>query len=73
MQSNLFCSHCHRNVPSTSHAGQLCPHCGLYWSDVQKGAPYETEEMRKKRIQKGIGNLVLLIIFVVLCVIVHYN
>jgi hypothetical protein len=72
MQSNKFCGKCQRTVPDNSQAGHICPHCGAYWSDFTKGDPYETEEMRQKRIQKGIGNLVLVIVIAVICLIIHY-
>jgi hypothetical protein len=30
--SDKTCSSCHKSVPTSSRAGQYCPHCGVYWS-----------------------------------------
>jgi hypothetical protein len=34
--SRKTCTACGREVPSDSHAGQHCPHCGVYWSAENK-------------------------------------
>jgi hypothetical protein len=34
--SRKTCSACGREVPSESHAGQRCPHCGAYWGSENK-------------------------------------
>jgi len=29
--SRKTCGACHREVPLSSHSGQCCPYCGVYW------------------------------------------
>jgi hypothetical protein len=34
-QKKKYCGHCGNQVPSSSHPGQNCPHCGIHW-DYEK-------------------------------------
>lgn len=33
----LYCENCNKKVPTSSKAGQRCPHCGVYWTHDDKG------------------------------------
>ena len=48
------CSHCAREVPANSKAGEKCPHCGVYWSDEKEFKPIPAYEPSEEVIRRNL-------------------